>query len=207
MQKHILSLLIVVILFSGCYKTDPTLSHVLQNGDIIFQTSTSAQSKAIQLATNSKYSHCGIIYKEGNDYFVFEAIQPVKSTPLEQWIKRGDDGHYVVKRLKNADEALTAQNLKKMKAAGKEMTGKNYDLYFEWSNDRIYCSELVWKVYNEGTGLSIGKIEELKDFDLTHPAVKQKLKERYGNNIPLNEKVVSPASIFNSELLYTIINN
>jgi hypothetical protein len=29
----------------------------LQNGDIIFQTSSSSQSKAIQLGTNSPYSH------------------------------------------------------------------------------------------------------------------------------------------------------
>ena len=31
----------------------------IKYGDLIFQTSLSAQSKAIQLATKSKYSHCG----------------------------------------------------------------------------------------------------------------------------------------------------
>ena len=36
----------------------------LQTGDIIFQTSNSNQSKAIQLATHSKYSHVGILYKK-----------------------------------------------------------------------------------------------------------------------------------------------
>ncbi|MES2797692.1 MAG: hypothetical protein V4683_17115 [Bacteroidota bacterium] len=40
----------------------------IKNGDLIFQTSLSGQSKAIQLATNSKYSHCGLIYKDGNDF-------------------------------------------------------------------------------------------------------------------------------------------
>jgi hypothetical protein len=79
----------------------------IKNGDLIFQTSLSRQSKAIQLATKSKFSHCGIIYKEGNDYYVFEAIQPVKRTPLEKWIARGQDGKYVIKRLKNADQVLT----------------------------------------------------------------------------------------------------
>ena len=201
-------LLFLVLLQFSCKKAEPAVAtEELQNGDIIFQTSTSAQSKAIQLATKSKYSHCGIIYQEGDDYFVFEAIQPVQSTTLKDWIKRGEGKHYVVKRLKNADKALTAQNLQKMKDAGKDMAGKNYDLYFEWSDDRMYCSELVWKVYKEGTGLSVGKVEELKDFDLSHPAVKQKLKERYGNNIPLNEKVISPAAIFDSEMLETITEN
>ncbi len=44
----------------------------LKDGDLIFQTSMSAQSKAIQLATKSKYSHCGLIYKDGNGFYVFE---------------------------------------------------------------------------------------------------------------------------------------
>ena len=50
----------------------------IQNGDLIFQTSLSGQSKAIQLATNSKYSHCGIIFIDNDEYYVFEAIQPVR---------------------------------------------------------------------------------------------------------------------------------
>lgn len=79
----------------------------IKNGDLIFQTSLSEQSKAIQLATKSKYSHCGIIYKDGNDFYVFEAVQPVKRTPLDTWISRGQGGKYVIKRLKNADRILT----------------------------------------------------------------------------------------------------
>ena len=56
----------------------------IKNGDLIFQTSLSGQSKAIQLATKSKYSHCGLIFKDGNDFFVFEALQPVKHTPKSE---------------------------------------------------------------------------------------------------------------------------
>ncbi len=179
----------------------------LQDGDIIFQTSLSDQSKAIQLATHSPYSHCGIIYREGEKYFVFEAIQPVKSTPLEKWIARGKDGHYVVKRLKNAGRVLTPAVLQKMKKAGQPFNGKNYDLYFEWSDDRIYCSELVWKVYKEATGLEIGRLEKLKDFDLSYGPVKAKMKERYGNKIPLEENVISPAGMFHSELLEAVKTN
>ncbi len=37
---------------------------IIKEGDIIFQTSLSSQSKAIQLATNSKYSHIEIIFKD-----------------------------------------------------------------------------------------------------------------------------------------------
>lgn len=206
-MKKLLLLVSLLFLF-GCKKTEKDVVHDnLKDGDLIFQTSQSAQSQAIQLATKSKYSHCGIVYKEGDKYLVFEAIQPVQTTPLDKWITRGKDSHYVVKRLKDADKILTPDNLKKMKSAGEKMVGMNYDLYFEWSNDRMYCSELIWKIYKKGTGIEIGNLEQLKDFDLSNPAVKAKLKERYGANIPKNEKVISPSAMFNSKLLYTVETN
>lgn len=183
------------------------LKNEIQNGDIIFQTSTSGQSKAIQIATGSKYSHMGIIYKEGNDFFVYEAVQPVKLTPLKDWIKRGEDWHFVIKRIKNSESLLTQETLTKMKQIGEKYAGKDYDLYFEWSDSRIYCSELVWKIYKEAVGLEIGELEKLGDFNLTDNAVKQKLMERYGDNIPKEELVISPALMFNSDQLITIFEN
>jgi uncharacterized protein YycO len=179
----------------------------IKNGDLIFQTSLSAQSKAIQLATKSKYSHCGIVYKNDNDFYVFEAVQPVKFTPLDKWIARGQNGQYVIKRLKNADQVLTSDVLKKMKQVGETFIGKAYDLTFEWSDDKIYCSELIWKVYQRATGIEIGKLEKLSDLDLTNEAVKTKMKERFGDKIPMDEVVISPAAIFESELLITIKSN
>ena len=179
----------------------------LREGDLIFQTSLSRQSQAIQLATKSKYSHCGLIYKDGKDYYVFEAVQPVKRTPLDKWIAKGKDGKYVIKRLKNADQVLTPATLAKMKQMGDKFKGKSYDLTFEWSDDNIYCSELIWKIYQRATGLEIGKLEKLSDFDLTNEAVKQKMKERYGDKIPMNEIVISPVAIFDSELLKTAKSN
>jgi len=179
----------------------------IRDGDLIFQTSLSSQSKAIQLATKSKYSHCGIIYKENGRYYVFEAIQPVKSTPLDKWIARGKDGHYVVKRLKNAEKILTPEVLAKMKREGEKFRGKDYDLAFEWSDERIYCSELIWKIYQRATGVEIGKLEKLRDFDLTSEVVRKKMKERYGDKIPMDETVISPATVFASELLMTVKSN
>jgi len=204
MKKTYYILFSLIILISCHSKTEST---ELQNGDIIFQTSKSGQSKAIQIATGSKYSHMGIIYKQENDFFVYEAVQPVKLTPLKDWIKRGENGHYVVKRIKNSQNLLTPETLVKMKQIGEKYTGKDYDLYFEWSDSRIYCSELVWKIYKEAVGLEIGELEKLGDFNLTDKAVKQKLMERYGENIPNDELVISPASMFDSDQLITVFKN
>lgn len=176
----------------------------IKNGDIIFQTSKSNQSKAIQLATNSKYSHMGIIYKNGGKYFVFEATQLVKLTPLQEWKNRGENGHYVIKRIKNSENILTNSVINKMKVYGEKFKGKHYDIYFEWSDDKIYCSELVWKIYKNAANVEVGELERLSDFDLSSKIVQNKMKERYGEKIPLNEKVISPAQMFDSNKLITI---
>lgn len=145
-----------------------------------------------------------IIYEIDNTYFVYEAIQPVTLTPLQEWIDRGENKHYVIKRLKNAGKILTNETLIALKENGERFKGKSYDIYFEWSDDKIYCSELVWKIYKETTGIKIGQLEQLSDFDLSSEIVRKKMKERYGANIPMNEKVISPASMFNSNELNLI---
>ncbi|MDR0664261.1 MAG: YiiX family permuted papain-like enzyme [Helicobacteraceae bacterium] len=173
----------------------------IKEGDIIFQTSLSSQSEAIRLATKSEYSHAGLIFEENGKFYVFEAVKTVRMTPLETWIKRGKNGEYAIKRLKNADDILNAQTLSKLKETGKKFSGRDYDLAFEWSDEKIYCSELVWKIYAQGANIEIGKLQKLGDFDLSAEPVKLKLKERYGERIPLDEVVISPAAIFNSDLL------
>lgn len=192
--------LLAVALLAACGRD----GYEPRNGDIVFQTSKSSQSLAIQLATRSPYSHMGIVYLRDGQPFVFEAVQPVKLTPLGAWIERGEKGRFVVKRLRDADTRLTADRLDKMRQVGESFTGRDYDLYFEWSDDRIYCSELVWKVFERGAGIELGRRQSMAEFDLSHPAVRAKLKERYGDHIPGDEIVVSPVSIFNSAELQTV---
>lgn len=179
----------------------------VESGDIIFQTSQSPQCEAVRIATNSKFSHCGIIYNLNGKWFVFEAVQPVKLTPLDEWITHGKDNKYVVKRLKNAKTVLTPETLQKMENYSQQFDGKQYDAYFEWTDTKIYCSELVWKIYKNAAGIELSKLRELKDFNLNDARVQKILKERYGNAIPLEEKVVAPSDLADSDLLITIIDN
>jgi len=177
----------------------------LQFGDLVFQSSKSGQSYAIQLATNSKYSHVGMIYKkEGGEWMVLEAVQPVKLTPLSKWITHGDGNEYVVRRLKNASETITDEVEVQMKKDAEGYLGKNYDIYFDWSDKEIYCSELVWKLYHLSLNLELGKLRPLSDFDLTHPIVKEIMKKRYGSDIPLGSMMISPGDMFDSKLLETV---
>jgi len=176
----------------------------LNDGDIIFQTSRSSQSLAVQRATGSKYSHMGIVFFRGGKPYVLEAVSTVKFTPLSQWVARGVDGQFVVKRLRNSDEVLTSVALERLRAEAGKFTGRQYDLTFEWSDERIYCSELVWKAYDRSLGIQIGKLQKIRDFNLSDPSVKAKMRERYGSEIPLSEPVISPVAMFESPLLVTV---
>jgi hypothetical protein len=113
-------------------------------------------------------------------------------------------GHYVVKRLREADRILTSQAVKKLWQAASKFEGKPYDSYFKWSEKRIYCSELVWKIYDRGIGIRVGRLQKVRDLDLSDPVVKAKIKERYGNKVPLGEIVISPGEMFSSDLLVTV---
>ena len=174
----------------------PAAAEQLRDGDIIFHTSCSTQSAAIQKATHSRYSHVGMVLLRHGSPYVYEAISTVQYTPLQTWIARGNGGHYVVKSLRNADTLLTPEAVAMLRQVANTLEGKPYDLTFEWSDSRIYCSELVWKIYERGLGLRIGNLQKLRDFDLSDPVVKAKMQERYGKAVPLEETVISPGEMF-----------
>lgn len=181
-------------------------SFSFQNGDIIFQELPTSQSLAIQLATHSPYSHVGMVLFRGSVPYVVEAVQPVSVTPLQNWIHRGSDSHYVVKRLKNSAAVFTPAAVVKLKEEAKRYLGKDYDSLFDWSDKEMYCSELVWKLYSRALGIKLCPLRKLKSFDLSHPEVKRKLFERYGSSIPLEEPVVAPSDLYDSSLLMTVVN-
>lgn len=206
------ALALLIVLQSSDFISAKTISSIkqksaarpeLMEGDIIFQSSVSDQCLAIQLATHSKYSHVGMLTKKNGAWMVFEAVQPVCLTPLNDFIARGEKKHYVIKRLKEGTfggSACLAEYQKKN-------LGKDYDAFFGWGDDKLYCSELVWKAYKECCAKEPGKLEKIKDLDLSHPVVKAKLTERYGAEIPYEEKVITPGAMFESEILKEVYRN
>ena len=194
------SILIIILLFATY--TTATADYQPLDGDIIFQSSQSNQSKAIELATKSPYSHMGIIFIKNGKPYVFEAASKVVYTPFDKWVNRGKNRKYIIKRLK--DHALSQKEIANLKRVAHSFENKPYDIWFGWDDKYIYCSELVWKIYNKALNLKIGQLQRIKDFNLSAPAVKQKLTERYGDKIPYQETVISPVAIFNSPLLITV---
>lgn len=201
-MKYLQGLLLLFSLFFSCCKGYDDSR--FNEGDIIFQTSTSSQSQAIQLATHSKYSHMGIVARQEDELFVYEAVQPVKMTPLSQWIKRGVAGRFVLKRLKDSRRILTSDALMRLPTAEKSYLGKNYDIYFQWTDERMYCSEIIWKVYKKALNIEVAELQKGSDFDFSNPVVRKKIRERFPEGFPANEVVISPQRIFDSKLLETV---
>jgi uncharacterized protein YycO len=175
----------------------------LKEGDVLFQDMGGDFGEAIRLATKSDYSHCGMLLKKDGELMVYEAVGPVKFTPLKKWISHGINNSFTAKRLINS-KALTSEVLATWQKKAVSYTGKAYDHVFGWNDDRIYCSELVWKMYKNGAGVELSAPKQLKDFDLSHPLVKQQLTLRYGNAIPYEENVVAPQDLFESKLLVEV---
>lgn len=168
-------------------------------GDVIFQTTSGATGKGIQLATHSKYNHCGILFLENNKWVVYEAIQPVCKTSLIDFNSRGLG---IIKRINT--HILSSLEIEKLKAEFKKHENKNYDDVYGWGDDKIYCSELVYKLFYNALNIELCKTRKIGDYDFSHPLVKEKLLEKYGNNIPLNETMVAPSDLFESNMLSLI---
>ncbi len=173
-----------------------------QDGDIIFQTSLSSQSKAIQLATQSPYSHVGVIYIKEEKPYVYEASSTVKLTPLSLWISRGAEENYMVMR---ARKPLSAQQQKAMRHAAHTFQGTKYDLKFEWSDERMYCSELVWKIYEAG-GIKLIAPQKMNSYHFNHPEVQKLLQARWGSDINWKEPMVAPSDLSTSKKLAVVFN-
>jgi uncharacterized protein YycO len=210
-MKKLIILSILLVLFSFVYNnyTDlpfykKELKNVseLRDGDIIFHTSKSNQSQMLQVATNSELTHVGVIFFRNGLPYVFEAVQPVKITRLENFIARGVDGKYKIVRYK---DGLTKEQINLGITYSKRQLGKNYDIKFQWSDKKMYCSELVWKIYKE-MGIDLCDPKTFSNYNISSPEVQKAIKQRYGSTFNMDEQVVAPVDIYESSLVQTVFN-
>lgn len=200
-MKQSIVILSFLFILSGCKSSDLAVPKM---GDIIFQQSKSSQSKAIEDATGSKITHMGIIIIDNSIPHVYEASNVVKITPLSEWVLQGENEEYLIKRLKNSKEILTSETLLKMLKVARELDNKPYDVKFQWSDEKLYCSEFVWKVFKNGAGIELCPLKKFSDYNLESEEVKKLLEKRYNKDLNKNEPVVAPVDIYESEILHDI---
>ncbi len=191
-----------ILLYTLSLTSAPAGGRTLKEGDVVFQVST--RPDPVLLATRSKYGHVGMILKHKGELMFYEAVSPVRFTPLKTWLRKQKKTQFVVRRLKNAGEILTSRNLSRLDSAASILEGRPYDSWYNWSDEKLYCSELVWKLYHRVLGVDLCELRKLKSYDLTSPEVQKKLKERFPDGAPLEETMVSPQDLFESKVLVTV---
>jgi hypothetical protein len=168
----------------------PAALPALEPGDLVFETSTSAQSGAVQWATRSPWSHVGIVDVSTDGTYVVEALGRVARTPWAAWRRRAlSGGELLVLR----PRALTPAQRARAVARAKGFLGRRYDPRFGWGDDRMYCSELVVKAYERAAGISYGRRERLGDLRLL--GVEAAAERRWGGKLPKDLVLVTPASL------------
>ena len=172
-----------------------------REGDLYFQSlPRNAVVNAIEGASESPYSHCGILVRKGYAWFILEAIGPVRETPLAKWINQARDRHYDVFRL----EAEHERNIPAFIKAAKEYMGRPYDIRYRMDDKKIYCSELIFKGYRDATGESLGKLVKFGDLKwVRHTPVILAIE----GSIPLNRIMITPRHLSEAKQLEKVFSS
>lgn len=192
---------ILILTFSGnAYSLDLS-KHDFRNGDVLFQHLPTDLSAVILSVTHSRYSHCGMVVKLKGDIVVLEAIGPVKYTPVEVWVARGVGGDFTHYRPKG----LTPLQMENVIDEAEKLLGRPYDILYEMDDEKIYCSELVYKAFLRGGSIRVGKEETLGSLDWKpHEAF---IRNITGGELPLDRVMVTPESVSQSIYLRLVYSD
>lgn len=146
-----------------------------QPGDVVFQETRSQQATWLKAVTESRYTHVGLVLEERGELVVVEAVQPVQVVPWKTWRARGVEGHVQIRR---PERALTAEELKGLRDASFRHLGKPYDVAFAWDDDKLYCTELVAKAYEEALGWTVGVRRPIASWNIENPRIRAAMDAR-----------------------------
>jgi uncharacterized protein YycO len=161
-----------------------------EEGDIVFQSLPHSRLvNAIEGATESPFSHCGIVARSGDAWVVYEAYRGVEATPLREFVFRGRNCGFAVYRLKTDYR----EHIPAMLEYAQRYVGRPYDGRYRMDDERIYCSELIYKAYRDATGgEQLGKLVRLRD--LKWQAYRDTI-ERQEGSVPLDRLMITPRDL------------
>ncbi len=158
-----------------------------REGDIVLQSLPRVGLvRAIEGATHSPYSHCGVVVREDGRWAVIEALGKVKKTGLFRWVLQGRGGRFAVYRLREPYRP----HIPRFVAELKPFLGRPYDSRFRMDDEALYCSELVYKAYRNATGEELGAPVRLGDLDWEPYG--ETIREYEGGPPPLDRTIITP---------------
>lgn len=168
---------------------DATRGVDLREGDFIFQDIHGQLFRVIEGVSGSRLTHCGIVVKKDGELYVLEAIGPVMLTPLNNWIHRGIGSKFEIVRLKEPYQPYIPDIIR----AAYRYLNRPYDIQYEWDDEKIYCSELIYKAVDDATGIKLAELKRLGDMTWQpHAAF---IRSISGGELPLDRKIMTPGDL------------
>ena len=170
-------------------------------GDLLFQYAPGNQIlNAIADASGDQFSHCGILVKKDDGWFVLEAVGTVKETPIKAWRSRGRDQVMRVYRLR----APLQKHVPKLISEARKFLGRPHDFNCKMSNTHFYGAELVYKSYKNASDQELGSPLPLKEFEWK-PAKDAILK--FEKSVPLQRKIITAEILTRSSALQQVYSS
>ena len=171
-----------MLLLAGCGNSIDVAD--IQEGDVVFIESQSSQSPYIKVGTMSKWTHCGVVVNTPQGMKVLEASKTVRLTPFAKFIGSAKNENWMVKRPKRKLPEPISYS---------KYLGMPYDLEFKFNNGKMYCSELVWLIYQD-QGIVLCKPRKVSSFICTRiPRVKKLMLKRH---ISMDQTAVAPVDLY-----------
>lgn len=176
-----------------------------QVGDVIVQDIDPCGRllRAVKGVSESQWCHCGVVDRVDGKWIVNEAVGGgVRQTPLAYFLLRGDEIRFAVYRLTDPFH----QQAEKFAKSCVQYLGRPYDSKYELDDEKIYCSELVYKAYLSATGETLVNTQELGDLkwegyvdDIKHYSESNDLAA------VLERDVVTPVALTHSSRLQKVL--
>ncbi|MDO8644115.1 MAG: YiiX/YebB-like N1pC/P60 family cysteine hydrolase [bacterium] len=201
-----------LFIFLFLFMASCSATRSFQAGDLIFQDLNCGDlCTAIEDVTQRQFnvsgpnlSHVGILSKEDQKWFVYEAYDAVQRTPLKAFLKRSRN-QFRLARFKT----LTPKQREDLAAFAKKELGTPYDEDFQINNKKYYCSELVLEAFMKVSDNQSLSYLSMYYGDLTDPEDRsaQIWKEYFtekGQPVPSGQPGISPLAIYLSKAVEVI---
>jgi len=164
-----------------------------REGDVLFQHFDSRLCRMIRDVTGSQLTHCGLVVHRDGKPFVLEAKSPaVRFVPLDQWFVQGWKGYYAHFRPRK----ISREQIGKVALEAGRFLGRSYDLQYQLSDRKIYCSELVYKGFLRGARLELGTPQKLGE--LKWRPHETFIRILAGGSLPLERRIITPVAVARS---------
>ena len=140
--------------------------------------------------------------KRDGQWFVYEAYRGVSTTPLKTFLFRGRGGGFAVYRLLDGHRHRIPQML----VCCETYLGRPYDIRYRLDDEKIYCSELIYKAYRDATdGERLGDL--IRFGDMNWQPYEFLIKQVEGGEVPVDREMITPVELARAWQLEPVLSH